>query len=214
MSAIFYILDIFPGTELYADFRKKSIAEGAKGDFDDIWTQKIEDIMYFESDPDLSQEQVMAFGQKLRASFYENLGHSADAIELTDEKEFYQTHSDFLSRLGMTFSHGDYARNRAIRDKDQIAQRLYEKALGYYPDHRAYLGLGVIHQKNRAYAESVEILSKGVSHFPESESLNMSLGISYMNLEKYAQALPHFLKFERSEQAAYYVNACQKALKN
>ncbi len=214
MSVIFYILDIFPGTELYADFGKKFLAGGGKGDLDDIWTQKIEDIMYFESDPNLSQEQVLAFGQKLRASFYENLRHYADAIELTDKKEFCQMHSDFLSRLGMTFSHGDYARNRAIRDKDQIARKLYEKALSYYPDHRAYLGLGVILQKSRDYVESVEILSKGVAHFPENESLNMSLGISYMNLEKYAQALPHFLKFERSEQAAYYVNVCQNALKN
>lgn len=214
LSVIFYILDIFPGTQLYENFREKSVARGGRGDFDDIWLQKLEDIMYFETDPDLSQEQVMAFGQKLRASFYENVGQFADSVELIDKKEFYQSHSDFLSRLGMTFSHGDYARNRAMKNKDQTARKLYEKALAYSPDHRAYLGLGVILQKSGDYEASVEILSEGVGHFPESESLNMSLGISYLNLGKHAQALPYFLKFKRSEQAAYYINVCQEALKS
>ena len=47
LSTIFYILDIFPGTVLYKDFRRRIKVS------DDIWLKKIEDIMYFESDPQL-----------------------------------------------------------------------------------------------------------------------------------------------------------------
>ena len=49
LSAIFYILDIFPGTTLYDMFLRQS------GQTDDIWLQKIEDILYFETDPHLSR---------------------------------------------------------------------------------------------------------------------------------------------------------------
>jgi len=59
LSIIFYILDIFPGTALYADFLEQS------GLTDDMWLKQIEDIMYFETDPDLSQESVLAFGEKI-----------------------------------------------------------------------------------------------------------------------------------------------------
>ncbi len=162
----------------------------------------------------MSQEIILAYGKKLRTTYYENLHCFADEIELTDNKEFYETHSDFLSRLGMTFTHGDYSQTEAIKDKDKIAEKLYQKSLAYYPDHRAYLGLGIIKQKNGEYEESVRILSKGIEYFPDSELLHICSGISYMNLGKYAEALPYFLKLRHSKDADHYIEQCHKALKN
>ncbi|MCK4817878.1 radical SAM protein, partial [bacterium] len=206
LSIIFYILDVFPGTALYADFKKKSKVS------DDIWLERVEDIMYFESDPHLSQDLILDFGKKLRTDYYENLRYFADSIELTGKKEFNQMNSDFLSRLGMTFSHGDYAKIEEIKEKEEIAESLYKRSLDYHPDHRAYLGLGIIRQKSRAFKESIEILSEGIQYFPESEPLNMCLGISFMNLGEYDKALLYFKKFQASEEALHYITKCYKAL--
>jgi len=206
LNIIFYILDIFPGTALYSDFKKRAKAE------DDIWLKRIEDIMYFETDPHLTQELILAFGEKLRGEYYKNLPGFVDSIELTDKKEFFKMHSDFLSRLGMTFSHGDYARIESIKEKDKIAERLFRRSLDYHPDHRAYLGMGVIKQKNRAHEESIRVLSEGLKFFPDSEPLNTCLGITYMNLREYDKALSCFLKFQHSQEAVYYIAQCYEAL--
>lgn len=206
LSIIFYILDIFPGTALYSDLKKRSKAT------DDIWLKQIEDIMYFETDPNLSQELILAFGNTLRTDYYENLPDFVNGIELIDKEEFYEMHADFLSRLAMTFTHGDYATIEKIKGKENIAERLYKKALSYHPDYRAYLGLGIIAQKKRAYKESARILSKGIAYFPDNEPLNICLGISYMNLGEYARALSSFLKFQDSQEAHYYIAQCYHAL--
>ncbi|MGB9498107.1 MAG: B12-binding domain-containing radical SAM protein, partial [Dissulfuribacterales bacterium] len=138
LSIIFYILDIFPGTGLYADFIKMT------GATDDIWLEKIEDIMYFETDPGLSRDLILAFGERLRSAYYQSLPEFVEEIHLVDKEELYPMHADFLSRLGMTFSHGDYAKIEAVGDRERIAEKLYLRALRYFPDHRAYLGLGII----------------------------------------------------------------------
>lgn len=206
LSTIFYILDIFPGTRLYSEFKRRLNVT------DDIWLNQIEDIMYFETDPKLSAELILAFGQKLRSSFYKNLPGFIEAINLIDKKELYQMHSDFLSRLGMTFDQGDYARIETIKGKDKIAEKLYIKSLSYHPNPRAYLGLGIIKQKNRAYQESIRILSKGVAEFPDNEQLNLCLGVSYLNLGEYHKALSYFLRFRHSKDAAKLIESCYKAL--
>jgi len=206
LSIIFYILDIFPGTALYSDLNKRPEVT------DDIWLNRIEDIMYFETDPNLSQELILAFGEKLRADYYEHLADFVDGIELIDKEEFYQMHADFLSRLAMTFTHGDYARIEEIKGKENIAERLYKKALNYHPDYRAYLGLGIIAQKKGSYQESVRILSEGIDCFPDSEPLNICLGISYLNIGEYRKALSSFLKFQDSREAPYYIAQCYHAL--
>jgi tetratricopeptide (TPR) repeat protein len=119
----------------------------------------------------------------------------------------------------MTFSHGDYSKIDVIRDKDKIAEKLYKKSLGYYPNHRAYLGLGIIKQKSRGYRESIEVLSEGLEVFPDSKDLNTCLGLNYMNLGKYETALNHFLtalnhflKFSNSKDALYHAAACYKEM--
>jgi len=200
------VLSLFPGTALYSEYKKKfNVSE-------DVWLNRIEDIKYFETDIKLSREVVISFGQKLRTKYYELLPAIVNAIELIDKKEFYPMHADFCSRLGMTFDHGDYAGNEAIKEKDKIAEKLYIKALNYHPDPRAYLGLGILNQKKGAYHESVEILSKGVEYFPDNDQLNLCLGISHMNLGAFETALSFFLKFQHSKQFLGFIVNCYNAL--
>ncbi len=206
LSIIFYILDIFPGTALYEDFKKRA------GVTDDIWLNRIEDIMYFETDPSLTREMILAFGHTLRRDYYRHLPQFAADIHLVENPEFYALHSDFFSRLAMTFSHGDYAGIDLIPEKDQVAEGLYKRALDYHPDHRAFLGLGVIKQKRGAHQDSIAILLEGLSCFPESEPLHMCLGVSYMNLGKYEEALSHFLPFQHTKQALQFIADCYHGL--
>ena len=100
----------------------------------------------------------------------------------------------------------------AIREKDKIAEKLFEKSLFYYPNLRAYLGLGILSQKKRSYEESIEILSQGIESFPDSEELSICLGISYMNLNDYNSALSCFLKFPDSKDANPHIARCYKEL--
>ncbi|MDY7000765.1 MAG: radical SAM protein [Thermodesulfobacteriota bacterium] len=204
----FFVLSLFPGTALYRDFQKKARVP------DDVWLKPIEDIKYFETDPKLSEEMVFSFGQKIKTAYYESLPAFVDAIELVDEKEFYPLHSDFCARLGMTFDQGDYARNEAVPEKQRLAEDLYKKALAYFPDSTAYLGLGMILQRKRQYKESIGLLSEGVSHFPDNERLSLCLAVSYMNLGDFEMALSHLLKFQDSKQAVHFAAICHKALGN
>jgi len=202
----FFVLSLFPGTRLYEEYKKKMKVT------DDIWLNKIEDIKYYETDPKLSREEVLTFGKKLRSRYHELIPKIVDAIELVDNKEFYPLHADFCSRLGMTFDHGDYAKNDAIENKEKIAEKLYLKALTYHPHPSAYLGLGILNQKKSAYTESIEILSEGIQYFPNNEQLNMCLGISHMNIGDFKTALWFFLKFQHSKQALELIVNCYRAL--
>lgn len=207
LSAVFYILDIFPGTELYEHLKKSS------GITDDIWLQKVEGIMYAETDPALSDELILAFGKRLREEFYGNLHRFAQSFQLIDRKDLYEEHADFCSRLGMTFSHGDYAKIQSVREKEKTAEKLFRLSLQYAPHPRAYLGLGIMKQRNREYGASAEILSEGVKHFPDNEDLNLALGISCLNLEDYRSALNYFSKLPSSKAATAYVARCREAIK-
>jgi tetratricopeptide (TPR) repeat protein len=113
----------------------------------------------------------------------------------------------------MTFSHGDYSKVQEVRQKTETAEKLFRKSLGYCPDRRAYLGLGMIRQRKGEFNESVEILKEGLSHWPESEDLNLCLGISTMNLGDFGTALDHFSKFPNSRAARTYIDECRKGLK-
>jgi len=208
LSAIFYILDIFPGTELYADLKKHS------GITDDIWLKKMEGIMHFETDPSLSDDLILAFGNKLRTCFYENVDSFAGNVSLVPREDLYEGHAEFCSRLGMTFLYGDYATIDLIRNKDKTAEELFTKSLRYHPNHRAYLGLGLIRQRKGQIRESVEILLEGLKHWPDSEELCTCLGVSLMNLGEFERALTFFSKFPESKTAGSYAAECRRALKN
>jgi anaerobic magnesium-protoporphyrin IX monomethyl ester cyclase len=206
LSAIFYILDLFPGTALFEGIKKKL------GMTDDLWLERIEDILYFQVDPALSREDVLAFGKRLRESFYRMLPEAAAAIEVVDDETLYPFHADFFSRLAMTFSHGDYAGIDAIPDREGVARMLYRRALRYGPDHRAYLGLGILLQKRREFRESAEILARGIACFPDSPDLHTCLGISRMNLGAYRAALENFQKFPDSDPARTYAAECRRRM--
>ncbi len=204
LSAIFYILDLFPGTDLYEAFKKE------RGATDDIWLERIEDILYFETDPRLSKEKVLGFGERLRSGFYRNLPGFAEAVALVDDRRFYPLHADFLSRLGLTFTHGDYAAIEKIPEKERTAERLFRRALSYHPDHRAYLGLGILAQRRGDHADSIRILTEAVGRFPESEALFTCLGVSHMNLGEFQRALECFSPFSAAGRVSGYIEECRR----
>ncbi len=206
LGAIFYILDIFPGTALYEDFKQRLNAT------DDIWLNRIEDIMYFETDPALTREMILAFGQKLRSSFFDNLPGFVEAIQLIDDEDLYPQHSRFFARLAMTFDHGDYSAIDVIGHTDRLAEKLYRQSLNYYPNAEAWLGLGILNQKRGAQQDAVEILSRGLCHFPNDVRLNICLGVSLMNLADYDHALARFLDFPAEKDAVQFAARCYEAL--
>jgi anaerobic magnesium-protoporphyrin IX monomethyl ester cyclase len=206
LNVLFHVLRVFPGTALYDDVKERT------GITDDVWLNPMEDILYLETDPGLTNQDVLTFRDRLRKVFYEGLPSFVDAIELEDIREFHPLYADFLSRLGMTFSHGDYAAIEAIPDKEAIAVRLFERALSYSPHARSYLGLAMIKQKNRQFRESVDLLGEGVRLFPESEPLHICLGVSYMNLGKFGDALAVLMKFQDSPNALQQIAACHGAM--
>jgi radical SAM superfamily enzyme YgiQ (UPF0313 family) len=206
LSTVFYILDIFPGTRLYEDFKHRLKQT------DDVWLKRIEDIMYFETDPDLTREQILAFGQKLRSHFYKSLPRFVEALDLIDNQELYPQHSTFYSRLAMTFDYGDFSRIEEIENKDRIAADLYQHALRYNANAEAYLGLGVLFQKRGANRESTEILSRGLAHFPQDARLKICMGVSLMNLELWDRALSHFLECQDVKEAVRFAALCYTSL--
>jgi len=206
LGTIFYILDIFPGTTLYEEYKKKFNVT------DDIWLKRLEDIMYFETDPKLSEKMILDFGKKLRTSYYKMLPEFVDSISLIDKKELYPMHSDFLSRLAMTFDHGDYAAIESIKEKKKIAEKLYKRSLEYHPDTRAYLGIGIAKQKTKNYEQSIEVLTEGFKHFPGNQQLSLCIAISYMNLGEFKKALSYLLPIQELKEVLPYIENCRRAM--
>lgn len=206
LSAIFYILDVFPGTQLYEAFKKRF------GITDDIWLKRIEDILYFEYDPDLSREDVPAFGKTLRTGFYRSLPEFIDRIEVADREDLYPLHADFFSKLGMTFSHGDYAGIEAIPDRDGIARRLFRRSLQFAPDHRAFAGSAMVLQKQGDHKAASAGIEEGLAHFPDSRDLHLCAGIARIHRGEFAEALDHLFRHPDSARALQAIAHCYQAL--
>jgi anaerobic magnesium-protoporphyrin IX monomethyl ester cyclase len=206
LSAIFYILDIFPGTALYEAYKQRT------GATDEIWLEHREDILYFETDPDLDQEQVLAFGRRLRGTYHQWLPWMAGRIRLEDDPRLRAEQADFLSRLGLTFSHGDYAAILSADSALDTARMLFERALALYPDHRAFWGAALVHQARRDAQAAAALLKQGLTHFPRSRELNISLGIAYADQGLCKLALEHLLPYENTPEAAAHIQRCRKAL--
>jgi tetratricopeptide (TPR) repeat protein len=202
------VLDVFPGTALYTDFRRRF------GLTDDIWLKRIEDILYCEYDPALPPAQVKTWGRQLREGFKRLLPEIVENIPLLEDPQLAPLHADFLSRLAMTFSHGDYARIEAIADRDGIAARLYDRALAYHPDPRAFLGRAILHQKAGAFGDAAKLLERALRHYPQNEALNVCQGITFINLGRPQEAIAVLLNFPDAPQAAASLAACYKALGN
>ncbi|BBO85244.1 hypothetical protein DSCO28_58100 [Desulfosarcina ovata subsp. sediminis] len=202
LAAIFYILDLFPGTALYEAYKAKN------GISDDIWLNRIEDILYFETDETLSQERVLEFGRRLREEYFASLPRFARDIELIDDSQLYPQHADFLSRLALTFSHGDYAANPLIKENLSTAVELFERSLQYHPDHRAFWGLGLVYQHQGRFDESIDILEQGIRHHADSVDLHLALAHSLMRRNRFQEARQCLEVFDTHPQAVEQIILC------
>ena len=202
LSAIFYILDLFPGTELYEDFKKRSGAD------DDMWLDRVEDILYFETDGMLNKKEVLDFGRQLREGYFARLTGFARKVELVEDPELYPLHADFLSRLALTFSHGDYAVNPLIKDKIETAIDLFKRSLTYHPDHRAYWGLGLVYQHQQQFEKAVAVLEQGSAHHPGSIDLHVTLSDNLMRLQRYTEACHRLKAFPDHPMAVERIILC------
>jgi anaerobic magnesium-protoporphyrin IX monomethyl ester cyclase len=202
LSAIFYVLDLFPGTALYETYKQRT------GATDDIWLERVEDILYFETDATLSKETVLDFGKRLREGYFAMLPQFVEEIELVDDPDLYPLHADFLSRLALTFSHGDYAMNPLVEDNLKIAVRLFERSLGYHPDHRAFWGLGLMFQHQCRFEDAVAILERGIRHHAASVDLHMALANSLMRLSRFQEAYDHLEGLGDHPQVAELIVRC------
>jgi len=115
-------------------------------------------------------------------------------------------------RAARKLDQGDFARVEAIPDKPRLAEGLYRRALGYHPDARAYLGLGILNQKAGRYPDSADILTSGLSHFPDDEHLSICLAVSLMNLGRFRQALELLKRRRNSPRAKQLAAACRQAM--
>jgi len=202
LSLVSYMLVVFPGTGLYNDL----VSRGQLSS--DVWTEKIEDIPWFQLDPNLDLEQVGNFGEKIRNIFFSRVQQYALDIKLVDNRDLYTCHADFLSRLAMTFSHGDYSRHPRVKNPLKTAEILYDRALSYAPDARAYLGFGMLHQSQRHFDKAVALMEKALKHFGENKALNICMAVSLMNLGRFAHAMPFLEKFKDHGDVKPYMDAC------
>jgi len=208
LSIITYVLDIFPGTRIYQELLEQGrITE-------DIWQKRIEDLLYFEIDDRIDPKSILTYGNALRHAFYQNLPLFVEDIDLIKDPEFNRLHADFYSRLGMTFSHGDYSEIDAIPGKKSISKSLFQKSLACSPDHRSYLGLGMLYQQEGSFEKSIRILDQGLIHFDSSMDLRVCQGINYMNLKDFDRALTYFLDYKDQEHVGPYIIQCYEAIRS
>jgi anaerobic magnesium-protoporphyrin IX monomethyl ester cyclase len=204
LGAIFYILTLYPGTALMDAYARQNRLT------DDIWLEKREDILYFETDPAISREQVLEWGRFLRDGFHQRLPRFVQTLELNDGPEWRALNADFCSRLALTFQSGDYARVDQIPAKKALAEALYRRALAFAPDQRAYLGLGMLAQHQRRFAESARILSQGVAQHPDQPQLAICLAVSLMNIGRFDAAIDLLAPLAHLPEAESYLAACYR----
>ena len=206
LSAIFYILDLFPGTQLYEDFKQRT------GSTDDIWLERVEDMLYFQSDPDMDQDTVLAFGRRLRNTYHQWLPEFALGLELGGDDSLKAEQADFLSRLGMTFSHGDYAALQTRPDPMTVALELYNRALALHPDARAFWGATLLLRKTGQWRQAETMADQGLVHFPNHLHLNVCRAALYLRQGDSRRALDHLLPFDRAPEALPYLVQCCRSL--
>ncbi len=206
LGAVFYILHLFPGTALYNEMAKKYLIT------DDIWLNRIEDIFYYQLDEKMDNEQVLGFGRSLRSCFYQVLPVAARELSNSLFDKNPEQGADFFSRLGLTFIHGDYSGIDEIPDKEQTGKALLEKSLEAAKNSRAYLGLGLYHQRSHDFKTAEKILREGLGHFPGNRELIICLAVCLMNTGGFEQALELLLPFKDSPSMSPYIQECRKRL--
>ncbi len=208
LIVLFHVLAIFPGTQLWEDVKTRLSLT------DDIWLERIEDILYFQTVPDMEPEALMDYGRRLKTEYFRMLPEFAQnaASGFSEQGPNLPAQADFLSRLGMTFHYGDYSHNEHIPDKMETARDLYTQALERHPDRRAFFGLAVVHQSENEHESAVDILQKALAHYPDDEELIERLAGSYMDLGKLESAVDLLAPLTESSRAMQMAAECCRAL--
>lgn len=204
LSTVFYMLVTFPGTALYNRALQKGWTH------EGVWHKAIEDLPWWELDPDMDFSRVKGWGDRLRQAFFDNIEDFINRIALHPDKGLAPLHADFLSRLAMTFSHGEYARDKRVRNAGQMAVNLFEKALQFYPCPRAFQGLAMICQKQKNFSGAMAFLDKGLSQFPDNKDLCVCMGVCLMNTGDFHGALTYFTPFAHDPALGQYINICKQ----
>lgn len=89
---------------------------------------------------------------------------------------------------------------------------MFRRSLDHAPDERAFLGLGMLRQEARDMEGAVRRFEEGLGKFPRSLHLNLGLGVSLMNLERFAEALAVLRPFAGDRTVAGYVGECERVL--
>lgn len=204
LSTVFYMLVTFPGTALY----NRAVQKGWT--HDGIWQKNIEDLPWWELDPHMDFGRVKKWGDRLRKTFFDHIEDFINRITFDPDKISAPLHADFLSRLAMTFSHGEYARDKRIKNSEQMAINLFEKALRINPCPRAFQGLAMIYQQQKNFPKAMALLDKGLSHFPKNKDLCVCMGVCLMNTGDFRNALIFFTPFAQDPALGQYINICKQ----
>jgi hypothetical protein len=90
------------------------------------------------------------------------------------------------------------------------ARVLFDRALAYHPDLRAFLGLAMVFQKERRFDRAIETAALGLNHFKSSRNLTICMAVSLMNLGSFQKALGFLEPFEQDPDVKVYVDACRQ----
>ena len=201
------ILRVRQGSALYSEYGKKIAA-------DDSGPESAGDIACFQAYPAPPEDFVTDFKEKIQSYFHTRLSKYADAVHMIDKKDLYVYHADFLTRLALKFGTGDFSKTDEIENSDFAAEKLFKKALEYYPNHQAFVGLGTVYQRQKNFVESIRVFLLGLRYERHSEELNVRLGVSYMNMGLYDKAVICFRGFEKNKDVLNHLAICYKKLGN
>ena len=169
-----YLLDLFPGTALYDQLIKETRIT------DEIWLNRIEGVLHYETDPRLSEEKILEFGRRFRTTFFENVHSYAGEMEPIDRNDPYRHHADFSPASGLTFSHISPKRTgsgKGGHGRGALSQIPHVRARS----SRLSWGLGDPEAKGAGFRGVQSPSPRGASTYPDSRELTFCLGLNFLN---------------------------------
>ncbi|MBN2139517.1 MAG: radical SAM protein [Desulfovibrionaceae bacterium] len=206
LVVLFHVLTAFPGTALYEDLKARL------GFTDDIWLERVEDLMYFEVDPGIDQEFMTRSRQRLREAYARNLPAFARALCFAGDESMRPLYADFLSRLAMTLDRGELAGLDTGEDNAALAAEIYRRSLDIHPDPRAWMGLAMAMHRRREFKAAALFLDQALEAFPDHAGLILCRAVGLMNLGRFKAALKGLSALESDPEAWPLMAACHGAL--
>lgn len=207
--SLFHVMSVFPGTELYKRcLQEERITE-------EYWLERNEDLLWFECDPDMSGEQVLGWGKRLKYDYFQQLPRNMAELSLGTKPELRAEQADFLSRLGFTFDYGDYAELLPPNERSDLATSLYRKALELHTDPRAAAGLGVHLLRAGQEQDALELLLRAHAASPHDEGAGLQLAGILMrkgNIESLQEAEAILGKLKATPQVETVLAQCRALL--